>query len=82
MLERLEKLIADLQTKREAILDGYLHALEVYDQSRPNVTLEAVNKANLIHDIDRHITNLYAEIERVRACASKKTLLGSEATNG
>lgn len=63
MKERLEKLIAELEKKRGEILDAYLIALEKYDGS-----MDAITSAGSLHDIDKHITNLYAELKRAEVC--------------
>jgi hypothetical protein len=62
MKERLEKLVESLKSKREEILASYLAALEAYDGS-----MDAITTAGRLHDIDKHITNLYAEIARPEA---------------
>lgn len=69
MKERIEKLIDALVSKRDGLLDKYLGHLEAYagTEAGPQPQgLESVNMAGLIHDLDRHITNLHQELRLLK----------------
>lgn len=64
MKERLEALLKKLTERRGKLLDGYLSDLNA-DEWDNTHSMNAVNSAGLLHDIDRHITNLTVELNRI-----------------
>lgn len=73
MNERIEKLIEALTEKRSGLLEDYLVALENYDG-----TMTAIEKAGLVHDIDKHITNLHQELSRAMSVERLRILNQSQ----
>lgn len=63
MKERLEGLIGKLVGCRNLVLDNYLTELSAYDPSAGS--MKAVERAGLLHDLDKHITNLHMELKRL-----------------
>lgn len=66
MKERLEKLIEHMDNQREVILNEYLASLDKYDGTSSS-GMASVNSAGMLHDLDRHITNLHLELKRLEA---------------
>lgn len=65
MSERIETLIDALLDKREGLLEKYISTLEEYAKTEAGAQpsgLDAVTAAGLIHDIDKHLTNLRMEL--------------------
>lgn len=69
MKERLEKLIEALDKKRDGLLETYIVSLEknVDNPEWKDGSMGIIENAHLIHDLDKHITNLYSEIKREEA---------------
>lgn len=61
MKERIDKLIQKLSEERDAVLKQYLDSLDKYEGNK------AAEAAGHLHDLDRHITNLHLEIQRMKA---------------
>ncbi len=74
MIQRITKLIEDLDTKRDEVMETYLKSLEDYDGHR------AADNAGALHDLDRHVTNLHLELKRIQGM-SKNNIL-SEVSRG
>jgi hypothetical protein len=63
MKERIQKLIDRLDGMRDDVLARYLDALNEY--SSETGSMPAVQRAGLLHDIDKHLTNLNMEMKRI-----------------
>lgn len=63
MKDRIEALIGKLDVYRDSILGNYLTSLDHYDPE--NGSMDAVERAGLLHDLDKHITNLHMEMVRL-----------------
>ncbi len=61
MKERLEKLLDELNKKRDSVLDEYLKILEENDAHRALVV------AGSLDDMDLHIRNIHSELKRIGA---------------
>lgn len=72
MKDRIETLIDALNKKRDGILDEYILLCELYSTS-PNTWNkqgeDLAKFAGLLHDIDKHITNLHLERKRLEVMA-------------
>jgi len=64
MRERLDKILDELDQRRQAILEEYLQALEVPEWNSMN-SMKAIGPAERLHDLDRHITNIHLELKRL-----------------
>lgn len=64
MKERMEKEIQRLTGMRDDILSKYLDALENFNAEEGGIPVIA--RASILHDLDRHITNLHLELRRFR----------------
>ena len=78
MLERLQKLADELTARRAVLLDEYLTALEVKDWGNVE-SMNAIDKAGRLHDIDKHITNVLIEIKALAPGYSGKAPGGPNA---
>lgn len=69
MIERLEKLIGLLDQKRDSLLESYISSLEknVENPEWKDGSMGIIENAALIHDLDKHITNMHMEIKRIQA---------------
>lgn len=65
MIERIQKQIDRLEELREDVLVNYLAALDAYKADMGS--MEAVERAGILHDLDRHLTNLRMEVRRIEA---------------
>jgi hypothetical protein len=65
MKERINELINTLNAMRDEVLNNYLEALKRYSPEQGSV--EAVERAGILHDLDKHITNLEMEVKRAEA---------------
>lgn len=65
MKQRIVDLLGVLNGHREVGLDLYLGALDKYVPKEGSI--EAVERAGILHDLDRHITNLEMEVKRIEA---------------
>lgn len=63
--ERIDTLIKKLVGHRDLVLDNYLTALNGYDPKEGS--MESIERAGIMHDLDKHITNLELEIKRIEA---------------
>lgn len=63
MREKIEDRLRLLNSYREQVLSNYLGSLVNYNPKEGS--LEAVEKAGLLHDLDKHITNLESELKRI-----------------
>jgi hypothetical protein len=69
---RLDKLIKELVGRREEVVEQYLDALSGY--SALEGSLDAVRRAGILHDLDKHITNLEMEMKRLAALSVMPSL--------
>lgn len=65
MKERIEKLIEKLDGMRNEVLVRYLDELVQFSPEKGG--LNAIERANILHDTDRHISNLWSELARMEA---------------
>jgi hypothetical protein len=72
--EQLNQILGKLEAEREKVLERYLANLNAYSIESPNLTMDCVNAAGFLHDIDRHITNVNGEIKRIGAIKHMKNV--------
>lgn len=72
--EQLQGLLTMLHDRRETLLNQYLADVGVSEWTNER-SMEAVNSAGRLHDIDRHITNITMEMNRIAP-------MQGEASNG
>lgn len=65
MIERLIELIRKLNEKRGEVVKHYLDELEHWTPREGSIA--AIARAGILHDLDKHITNLELEIKRLEA---------------
>jgi len=65
MEERIVKQIERLVGMRDEVFALYLTALDSY--SSQDGSMDAVERAGILHDLDKHITNLELEMKRIEA---------------
>lgn len=67
--EQIEKLIDALTKKRDGLLEGYVTKLGDYAKTEAGAQpqgLEAIEWSGLLNDLDRHITTLHLELDRIQ----------------
>lgn len=70
MEERILELLKKLVGHRDQVLSFYLTALDNYVPKEGS--MEAVGRAGMLHDLDKHITNLEMELKRIEAHALQR----------
>lgn len=65
MKDRLKKLIEKLNGIRDEAIGFYLTELEAFTPNDGNP--KAAMRAGIMHDLDKHITNLEMEVKRIEA---------------
>ncbi len=76
MRDKIQKQLSRLEGMRNDVLGLYLTDLEEF--SVKTGSMAAVNSAGILHDLDRHITNLEMELKRMESL----NLFETGVTNG
>lgn len=79
MNDRLQALIDKLDVMRDDVLNLYLLELDNYTAAKGS--MGAVERAGILHDLDKHITNLHGEIKRQEAILFQAAMKAAEVTN-
>ncbi len=69
MKKRMEELINKLDVMRDEALNNYLGALDRFSPEKGS--MEATERSGILHDLDKHITNLHMEIKRTEIFEEK-----------
>lgn len=62
-IENIKTALEKLDAMRSGILELYVNELMKWDQVNGNP--EAAMRAGVLHDLDKHITNLMLEVKRI-----------------
>lgn len=65
MQEELQTLINKLDAMRDVAVKNYMAELNKFTPDAGNP--QAATRAGILHDLDKHITNLHMELRRIRA---------------
>jgi HD superfamily phosphohydrolase YqeK len=65
MKDRIIERIKSMTEHRDRVMENYLVSLDQYDPNEGSIS--AVERAGILHDLDKHLTNLQMELKRINA---------------